>query len=121
MKNAILLLIIINLFLITAAGYRMKGAPTGEKRFGDGAPATKPGGSPAKGSDGTKPGNNFVDAFQNKGGADAPPGMEGVVGANRPTYDITDEDPNAHQDRQAEGLKDAKGKIGLLPGGGKKK
>jgi hypothetical protein len=127
MRFVIIALVIANLLLFMVVVVRMKDAPEPAPRPVSSASAAAPSrgdqpsrGSPAsatRGGDGPAPGERFVDAMKNKGGADAPPGLEGAVGVSgRNEYDVDVEgDPNALQDTQAEGLDDAKERIRGLP------
>lgn len=125
MRFVILGLVIANLILFMVVAVRMKDAPEPAPRpaAAAAAPAAKEE-PPRRGSRGSArsddkaPGERFVDAMNNKGGADAPPGLEGAVGVsgrNEVDIDVEGDDPNALQDTQAEGLDDAKDRMKDLP------
>lgn len=124
MKYAILTFIIVDLLLLGAAGFRMKAAKEVTPTYKSSSSATTPASNQSAPVDrsGNRPGDNFVNAYTDKGKAgDVPEGMEGVVGANRGnSYEVDPmNDPYADSENKKEGLDDAKDKIGLLPGGGK--
>lgn len=118
MKNALIILVVVDLLLIFAAGIRLNGAtetprkneaPSTETTYEtepgfNETPAAQPGAGAA-----------FVDAMTTTGG-DVPPGLEGAIGGNRPTYEVdVDGNPYGGQDAQEQGLDDAKDKIKALP------
>jgi hypothetical protein len=119
MKNALIILVVVDLLLVFAAGIRLNGAtetprknaaPAVESVAQDGGGYVEDTGAPAQGN-----GAAFVDAMTTTGG-DVPPGLEGAIGGNRPTYEVdVDGNPHGGQDAQEEGLDDAKDKIKALP------
>lgn len=124
MKNALFALLVIDMLLLFGAGMRMMGAQTKEPvaykyPAGSAAPprgAARTGGSARGDAAPADSGNaaRFTDAMTTTGGSDAPPGLEGAIGGNRPTYEV-DIDGNPQADNEA-ALDDARAKIGALGG-----
>ena len=125
MKYTLILLFVLDVLLAGAAAIRMAGAP-----FEDSKPAAVH--PPASGtglerempaSATPAPGQNLVTGMATPAaGADVPPGLEGAVGANRPTYDPDLADPNAALDKRDAAVREAEEKVKLgrkIANGGK--
>ncbi len=117
MKNALIILVVVDLLLVFAAGIRLNGATETPRK--NAAPVVESvaeavqAADPAAAAQGN--GAAFVDAMNTTGG-DVPPGLEGAIGGNRPTYEVdVDGNPYGAQDAQEQGLDDAKDKIKVLP------
>lgn len=125
MKYVILAILVLDVLLVGVAGVRISQvkddpAPAASVKTPakPAASAAEPAAPAATTAGQKKPGEAAVDALTTKGGSDAPEGLEGAVGANRPTYDVDVEKAGSVQDDQEQSLEDAKNKIKKLPGGG---
>jgi len=117
MKNALTILVVLDLVLLFVAGIRLNSATETPRK--NPAPVVETADMPAYGDEmpaaAQGSGAAFVDAMTTTG-SDVPPGLEGAIGGNRPTYEVdVDGNPYGGQDAQEQGLDDAKDKIKALP------